>query len=83
MIRIPVTCSDTWALETRVEPAHPRLGTRSFDVSRTLALCSLGVWAADLTVEWTPHGVVPLSIDRPDRTIDIGPRAESSFVSAA
>ncbi len=37
----------------------------------------------DLTIEWTPHGVVPLAVHLPDRTIDVGPRADSSFVSAA
>jgi hypothetical protein len=36
-----------------------------------------------VTVEWTPHGVVPLTIHLPDRVIDIGPRADPSFVSAA
>jgi hypothetical protein len=37
----------------------------------------------DVTVEWTPHGVVPLTIHLSDRSIDIGPRADDSFVSAA
>ena len=37
----------------------------------------------DVTVEWTPHGVVPLTIHLPDRSIDIGPRADDSFVSTA
>jgi hypothetical protein len=37
----------------------------------------------DLTVEWTPHGVIPLSIHLPDRTVDVGPRANTAFVSAA
>jgi hypothetical protein len=37
----------------------------------------------DVTVEWTPHGVVPLTIHLADRSIDIGPRADDSFVSAA
>jgi hypothetical protein len=37
----------------------------------------------DVTVEWTPHGVVPLTIHLADRSIDIGPRADTSFVSAA
>lgn len=36
----------------------------------------------DLTIEWTPHGVVPLAIHLADRTIDIGPRADTSFVGA-
>ncbi len=39
--------------------------------------------AVDVTVEWTPHGVVPLAVHLPDRTVDIGPRADESFVSAA
>ena len=37
----------------------------------------------DVTCEWTPHGVVPLTIHLDDRSIDIGPRADDSFVSAA
>ncbi|MEL6894452.1 MAG: SWIM zinc finger family protein, partial [Actinomycetota bacterium] len=37
----------------------------------------------DLTVEWTPHGVVPLALHAADRTIDIGPRADRSFVASA
>jgi hypothetical protein len=36
-----------------------------------------------VTVEWTPHGVVPLTIHLSDRVIDVGPRADLSFVSAA
>jgi hypothetical protein len=39
--------------------------------------------AVDVTCEWTPHGVVPLTVHLTDRSIDIGPRADSSFVSAA
>jgi hypothetical protein len=34
----------------------------------------------DLTIEWTPTGIVPLAIHRPTGSIDIGPRAEPSFV---
>jgi hypothetical protein len=42
----------------------------------------------DVTVEWTPSGVVPLTIhtagnDSSVTSIDIGPRAEPSFVGAA
>jgi hypothetical protein len=36
----------------------------------------------DLTIEWTPHGVVPLAVHLEDRSVDIGPRADSSFVGA-
>jgi hypothetical protein len=36
-----------------------------------------------LTVEWTPRGLVPLTVHLADRAIDIGPRADPSFVGAA
>ena len=36
-----------------------------------------------LTVEWTLDGAVPLTVHLPDRALDIGPRADLSFVSAA
>jgi hypothetical protein len=36
-----------------------------------------------LTVEWTPRGVVPLTVHLPDRTLDVGPRADASFVGSA
>jgi hypothetical protein len=46
-------------------------------------LAVAGGGSVDVTCEWTPHGVVPLSVHLDDRTIDIGPRADDSFVSAA
>jgi hypothetical protein len=46
-------------------------------------LAVAGGGAIDVTCEWTPHGVVPLTIHLADRSIDIGPRADDSFVSAA
>lgn len=58
-------------------------GTRQFDVGLAMLLAVSEGREVDLTVEWTPHGVVPLSIHLPDRTVDIGPRANASFVSAA
>ncbi len=51
--------------------------------SMATLLAVSGGAAVDVTVEWTPHGVVPLTIHLPDRSIDIGPRADDSFVSAA
>lgn len=59
------------------------LGTRAFDAGVAMLLAVSEGKPVDLTVEWTPHGVVPLSIHLPDRTVDIGPRANTSFVSAA
>jgi SWIM zinc finger len=37
----------------------------------------------DVTVEWTSDGAVPLTVHLDDRALDIGPRADPSFVSAA
>jgi hypothetical protein len=48
----------------------------------TLLACSSGAPVA-LTVEWTPWGLVPLTVHLHDRSIDIGPVADSSFVAAA
>ncbi len=33
-----------------------------------------------LTVEWNPRGVVPLALHLEDRTIDVGPQADPSFI---
>jgi hypothetical protein len=46
-------------------------------------LAVAGGGAVDVTCEWTPHGVVPLAVHCDSRSIDIGPRADDSFVSAA
>jgi len=52
---------------------------------RSLAtlLAVAGGGFVDVTCEWTSHGVVPLTVHLGDRSIDIGPRADDSFVSAA
>ncbi len=52
---------------------------------RSLAtlLAVAGGEPVDVTCEWTPHGVVPLTVHLDDRSIDIGPRADDNFVSAA
>jgi hypothetical protein len=35
------------------------------------------------TVEWTPRGLVPLTVHLADRVLDVGPRADPTFVGAA
>lgn len=47
-----------------------------------LLACSQGSPLA-VTAEWTPSGLVPLTIHLPDRVVDIGPVADASFVGAA
>lgn len=49
----------------------------------TMLLALSGGRPVDLTLEWTPHGVVPLAVHLPQRSVDIGPRADRSFVGAA
>ncbi len=48
----------------------------------TLLACSAGV-AVLLTCEWTPAGLVPLTVHLSDRSVDIGPVADESFVASA
>ena len=79
------SCSKaTWALadSTGSLPILD-LGTRAFDAGVAMLLAVSEGRPLDLTIEWTPHGVIPLSIHLPDRTVDIGPQANTSFVSAA
>ncbi|WP_424346193.1 SWIM zinc finger family protein [Ilumatobacter sp.] len=63
------------AVETR-----PR---RAGDDGLASMLAASGGAPVDLTIEWTPHGVVPLAIHLDDRSIDVGPRADTSFVGAS
>ena len=59
------------------------LGSRQYDASVSMLLAVSQGRPIDITVEWTPLGVTPLSVHLADRSIDIGPRADDSFVSAA
>lgn len=36
-----------------------------------------------ITIEWSPRGLTPLAVHLDDRTLDVGPRADPSFVGAA
>ena len=47
----------------------------------TLLACSQGREGA-VSAEWTPRGLVPLTVHLADRAIDIGPVADPSFVGA-
>jgi SWIM zinc finger len=47
----------------------------------TLLACSGGS-KVTLTCEWTADGVVPLTVHMADRAVDVGPRADPSFLAA-
>lgn len=79
-----VAIGDGWALGDHTGTL-PILRTGRAVLDRPLATL-LAVSAGrdvDVTCEWTPLGVVPLTVHLADRSIDIGPRADESFVSAA
>jgi hypothetical protein len=48
----------------------------------TLLAASRGA-TVPVTIEWTPWGVQPLTVHLADRTVDIGPRADPTFVETA
>jgi hypothetical protein len=48
----------------------------------TLLACTAGR-PATITAEWTPAGLVPLTVHLRDRAVDIGPVADPSFVGVA
>jgi hypothetical protein len=47
-----------------------------------LLACSAGQ-SVDITAEWTPFGMVPLTVHLADRVVDIGPTADASFLAAS
>ena len=46
-----------------------------------LLACSEGA-VVPVTVEWTPAGLVPLTVHLADRAVDLGPTADPSFLAA-
>ena len=84
--RVPVTVTASIAADgTRFALADDGGTLPLIAAGHSLAtlLAVAGRGAVDVTCEWTPHGVVPLTVHLDDRSIDVGPRADSSFVSAA
>ncbi len=67
-----VLADDTGSLA--VVPSAPGLDT---------TIAASGGRPIPITIEWTTDGVVPLTVHLPDRALDVGPRADASFVSAA
>ncbi len=85
---------DAWFVgdDTGALPILPTAATRGVGDRRnpraandplTMLLALSGGGLVDMTLEWTPHGVIPLAVHLDQRSIDIGPRADTSFVGAA
>jgi hypothetical protein len=59
------------------------IGCVGTDRAYAAVLAATGGRPATITVEWTTSGLLPLTVHLPDRHLDVGPRADASFVSAA
>lgn len=72
-----------WALTD--ETGSMTVASERLDDAGAMAvvLAASGGAPVTIAVEWTPDGVVPLTLFLADRVVDIGPRADESFVSAA
>jgi hypothetical protein len=78
VLAAPARLGDRWVL-TDGDGSLP-LAEGTPGIAALLA-CSEGRPVA-VTAEWTPLGVVPLTLHLPDRAVDIGPVADESFVGA-
>lgn len=79
-VRAAVTVLDgRWVL-TDDTGSLPLIGPRR--ALATVLAASAGE-PVTLSVEWSPWGVQPLTVHAADRSIDVGPRADPSFVGAA
>ena len=74
----PARARDGWVL-TDSSGSLP-LAIDGGDGLAALLACSGGA-AVAVTAEWTPLGLVPLAVHLADRTVDIGPTADPSFVA--
>jgi hypothetical protein len=70
---------ETGSLPLLAPDERPR---RAGDDGLVGMLAASGGAPVDLSIEWTPHGVVPLAVHLDDRAIDLGPRADASFVGS-
>jgi hypothetical protein len=85
----PARSAGRWVLtdEHGSVPLHPDHGGGDRRAGPASALTMLVAVSSgdlvDVTIEWTPDGVIPLAVHTADRSIDIGPRADRTFVGAA
>jgi hypothetical protein len=78
LVAAPAAPGRRWALTDRTGTLPLALDQRDDGLGMLLA-CSAGR-AVALTCEWTPNGLVPLTVHLPDRIVDIGPVADRGFV---
>jgi hypothetical protein len=76
VLAAPTVVDGRWVL-TDHTGSLPLIGER--EALAVLLAASRG-HTVPVTVEWTPHGVVPLTVHLSDRALDVGPRADASFL---
>jgi hypothetical protein len=79
LVATPARAAGRWLLTDHTGSLPVVEGTGSIP---TLLACSAGTLVT-ITAEWTPAGLVPLTVHLRDRTVDVGPVADPSFVGAA
>jgi hypothetical protein len=79
IVRATPTVHDRRWVLTDATGSLPLVGPRR--ALATLLAASAGA-SVVVTIEWTPWGVQPLAVHLPDRTLDVGPRADPSFVGS-
>ena len=72
-----------WINHTRRNRGSSAPATAANAHSLAVLLAASAGAAVAVATEWTADGLVPLTVFLPDRVLDIGPRADPSFVSAA
>jgi hypothetical protein len=78
VVAAPAAARRRWALTDHTGTLPLALDRRDDGLAMLLA-CSAGR-QVPLTCEWTPTGLVPLTVHLPDRIVDIGPVADRGFV---
>jgi hypothetical protein len=79
VVAAPTVADGRWVL-TDATGSLPVIGSRR---SLAMVVAASAGRAVPLTIEWTPRGIQPLTVHLGDRAIDVGPRADPTFVSAA
>jgi hypothetical protein len=79
----PTVADQRWVITDGTGSLPLAGATRTGEDALAVLVAASAGRAVTLAAEWTPDGVVPLTLFLADRALDIGPRADASFVSAA
>ena len=79
----PATSAGRWVLTDDSGSLPLDEASRSVMSGLPVLLAVSAGGPVDLAVEWTPTGLVPLTVFGDGTAVDIGPRADPSFVGAA